>query len=177
MRAVEDRGPPSASRPVPPGRPRRVPVAAVAWLRAGLIAVVVIVADQLSKHAVEHSIVRGEERKLLPGIQLVNTRNRGVAFGFLPGSHVGVTILIAVALLALLAYFARHAGQPLIWLPTGMLIGGALGNIIDRLKDGAVTDFIKLPLGWPPFNLADTSITVGIVVLFLLIDHLRRAEP
>jgi signal peptidase II len=177
MRAVEDRGPPSASRPVPPDRPRRLAVAAAAWLRAGLIALVVIVADQLSKHAVEHSIVRGEERKLLPGIQLVNTRNRGVAFGFLPGSHVGVTILIAVALLALLAYFARHAGQPLIWLPTGMLIGGALGNIIDRLKDGAVTDFIKLPLGWPPFNLADTSITVGIVVLFLLIDHLRRVEP
>jgi signal peptidase II len=107
----------------------------------------------------------------------VNTRNRGVAFGFLPGSHVGVTILIAVALLALLAYFARHAEQPLIWLPTGMLLGGALGNIIDRLKDGAVTDFIKLPLGWPPFNLADTSITLGIVILFLLIDHLRRLEP
>jgi len=88
-----------------------------------------------------------------------------------------VTILIAVALLALLAYFARHAEKPLIWLPTGMLIGGALGNIIDRLKDGAVTDFVKLPLGWPPFNLADSSITLGIVILFLLIDHLRRVEP
>jgi signal peptidase II len=177
MRPIEDRGPSSASHPARPGRQRRLPVAATAWLRAGLVAVVVIVADQLSKRAVEHSIVPGEERKLLPGIQLVNTRNRGVAFGFLPGSHVGVTILIAVALLALLAYFARHSEAPLIWLPTGMLLGGALGNIADRLKDGAVTDFIKLPLGWPPFNLADTSITLGIVILFLLIDHLRRTEP
>ncbi len=50
-----------------------------------------------------------------------------------------------------------------MWLPTGMLIGGALGNIIDRIRDGSVTDFIKLPLGWPPFNLADASITLGIL--------------
>jgi len=177
MRGIEDRGRPGASQPASRGRSRRVPVAAAAWMRVALIAIAVIAADQLSKRAVEHSIVRGEERKVLPGIQLVNTRNRGVAFGFLPGSHVAVTILIAVALLALLAYFARHAEKPLIWLPTGMLIGGALGNIIDRLKDGAVTDFVKLPLGWPPFNLADSSITLGIVILFLLIDHQRRVEP
>ena len=50
----------------------------------------------------------------------------------------------------------------LIWLPTGMLVGGALGNILDRISDGSVTDFIKLPLGWPPFNLADSSIVVAI---------------
>ena len=58
-----------------------------------------------------------------------------------------------------------------------MLLGGALGNILDRLRDGAVTDFIKLPLGWPPFNLADASITLGIVILFLLVDHQRHAAP
>jgi signal peptidase II len=177
MRPVEDRGQPTASEEPARSASRRLPVVLGAWIRAGLVAVIVIVADQLSKRAIEHSIVRGEERKVLPGIQLVNTRNRGVAFGFLPGSHVAVTILIGVALLALLVYFARNAEKPLIWLPTGMLIGGALGNIIDRLKDGAVTDFIKLPLGWPPFNLADTCITLGIVILFLLIDHLRHAEP
>lgn len=177
MQPIEDRSRGGASQCVPPGRQRTRTVLASAWIRAGLVALGVIVADQLSKRAVEHSIVHGEARKLLPGIQLVNTRNRGVAFGFLPGSHLGVTILIALALLALLAYFARHVHQPLIWLPTGMLIGGALGNIVDRLNSGAVTDFIKLPLGWPPFNLADSSITVGIVTLFLLIDHLRRVEP
>ena len=65
--------------------------------------------------------------------------------------------------------------QPWIWLPTGMLIGGALGNIIDRVRLGSVTDFIKLPLGWPPFNLADASITLGILALFLLIDGSRRS--
>ncbi len=146
----------------------------VAWVRAGLVLIAVIAADQLSKRAIEHSIVPGEERKLLPGIQLVNTRNHGVAFGFLPGNHIAVTILIALALALLLAYFARHTAVTLLWLPTGMLLGGALGNIIDRLRDGSVTDFIKLPLGWPPFNLADTAITLGILILFLLIDHARH---
>jgi signal peptidase II len=148
-----------------------------AWLLALLVLLAVVVLDQLSKKAVRHSIVPGEERRLLPGIQLVNTRNNGVAFGLFPGSHIGVTILIGVALVALLAYFALHAGQRLIWLPTGMLLGGALGNILDRVRDGAVTDFIKLPLGWPPFNLADSSITLGILILFLLIDDSRRAVP
>jgi signal peptidase II len=147
---------------------------AAVWARAGLVLIVVVAADQLSKHAVEHSIVPGEERKLLPGVQLVNTRNHGVAFGFLPENHLGVTILIGLALLLLLGYFARHVTRPLIWLPTGMLLGGALGNILDRLRDGSVTDFIKLPLGWPPFNLADTSITLGILILFILLDHPRR---
>jgi signal peptidase II len=139
-----------------------------------LVAIVVIGADQLSKHIVEGSITPGEERSFLPGIEFVHTHNPGVAFGFLPGNHVATTILIAVALLLLLAYFATHLTLPLVWLPTGMLIGGALGNILDRLRHGSVTDFIKLPLGWPPFNLADTSITLGIVILFLIVDFSRR---
>ncbi len=120
------------------------------------------------------NISPGDEHRFLPGIELVNTRNRGVAFGFLPGSHVGVTILIAVALLVLLVYFARHLDRPLIWLPTGLLIGGAIGNVIDRIRAGSVTDFVKLPLGWPPFNLADASITIGILVLVIVIDRGRE---
>jgi signal peptidase II len=147
-----------------------------AWLLVAAVAVVVIVLDQLTKHAVETSITPGEEHKLLPGIDLVHSRNRGIAFGFLPGSHAGVTIVIAIALLILLVYFARNAGRALMWLPTGMLIGGALGNIADRLRHGSVTDFIKLPLGWPPFNLADASITLGIVILFLVAEHSRRSD-
>jgi signal peptidase II len=147
------------------------------WLRAALVLVVVVVVDRLSKHWVEHSIVPGEERRFLPGVQFVYTHNHGVAFGFLPGNHIAVTILIAVAIVALLAYFALHIARPLIWLPTGMIAGGALGNVLDRLRFGSVTDFIKLPLGWPPFNLADASITLGIVILFVLVDVRRHADP
>jgi signal peptidase II len=149
----------------------------LAWLRAAAVLVLVVVVDQLSKHAIEHSIVRGEEHKFLPGIQLVDTRNNGVAFGFLPGNHLAMTILIVLALLVLLVYFARHSTRALMWLPTGMIAGGALGNVLDRLRHGSVTDFVKLPLGWPPFNLADASITVGILILFLLIDRSRHRSP
>jgi signal peptidase II len=147
-----------------------------AWARAGLVVLVVLVSDQLSKHLVRGSIVPGEERRVLPGLQLVNTRNHGVAFGFLPGDQLVVTLVIGVALLALLVYFALHATRPLIWLPTGMLIGGALGNILDRLQEGSVTDFIKLPLGWPPFNLADTSITLGVLLLLLFVLETPRKD-
>jgi signal peptidase II len=145
------------------------------WVRAVLVAVAVIAVDQISKRAVQDALVPGEERGVLPGVQLVYTRNHGVAFGFLPGDHLVVTVVIALALLALLVYFARHLTRPLIWLPTGMLIGGALGNVIDRLREGSVTDFIKLPLGWPPFNLADTSITLGVLILVILIERPREA--
>jgi signal peptidase II len=140
----------------------------------GLVALAVLAADQLSKHAVEQSITPGETRRFLPGVQLVNTRNHGVAFGFLPGSHLAVTILIALALVALVAYFALHSSRPLIWLPTGLLLGGALGNVLDRLREGSVTDFIKLPLGWPPFNLADASITLGVILLLFAFEAPRK---
>jgi signal peptidase II len=143
------------------------------WTRAALVAGAVVAIDQLSKSAIRGDIVPGEERRLLPGVQLVDTRNQGVAFGFLPGHHLVVTIVIGLALLALLAYFHRHAARPLIWLPTGLLIGGALGNILDRLRSGSVTDFIKFPLGWPPFNLADASITLGVVILLLVVERPR----
>jgi signal peptidase II len=171
VRAAEDRQPGGRSLP----RGRGIAFGGP-WLRAVLVLVFVVVADQLSKHAINASIVQGEERKFLPGVQLVNTRNNGVAFGFLPGSHVAVTIVIGVALVALVVYFALHSREKLIWLPTGMLLGGAIGNVADRVRDGAVTDFIKLPLGWPPFNVADMSITLGVLFLFLVIDHARAAR-
>jgi signal peptidase II len=145
------------------------------WLRAALVALVVVALDQLSKSAVRRAIVPGEERRVLPGIELVDTRNHGVAFGFLPGAHVAITLVIGCALLALLVHFARHSERPLLWLPTGMLLGGALGNILDRLREGSVTDFVKLPLGWPPFNLADVAITLGVLTLVFVLERPRRA--
>jgi signal peptidase II len=142
---------------------------AVLW--AALVTALVVALDQLSKAAVRDSIVPGEPRGVLPGVQLINTRNHGVAFGFLPGKDFAVSVLVGVVLLLLLVYFARHLEKPLLWLPTGMLLGGAFGNIIDRLRDGSVTDFVKLPLGWPAFNLADASITLGVLLLFLVIER------
>jgi signal peptidase II len=165
-------GPPAGADPP---RPRR---ALRSFSRAAAVAALVIGLDQATKAAVRSSITPGEERRFLPGVQLVNTRNHGVAFGFSAGNDVVVTALIALALLVLLVYFARHLDRPWIWLPTGMLLGGAVGNVIDRLRAGSVTDFVKLPLGWPPFNLADAAITLGILALFAVIDRgrTRRQE-
>jgi signal peptidase II len=149
----------------------------MAWLRAALVAAVVVALDQLTKKLLESSLRMGSERKLVPGLTLVNTRNNGIAFGVEPGSYALVSVVIGLALLALLVYFLRHATRPLVWLPTGLLFGGAIGNIIDRVREGAVTDFIKLPLGWPPFNLADAAITVGVLILIVLVareDSERR---
>ena len=144
-----------------------------AYARAALVLVLVLALDQLTKHLVQHSIVPGEQVRFLPGIQLVNTRNHGVAFGLEAGSQLIVTILVGLALLALLVYFATHASRPLVWLPTGLLLGGALGNLLDRIRSGSVVDFIKLPLGWPPFNLADASIVLGVALLLFVVEWRR----
>ena len=145
-----------------------------AWLLAGAVALGVLLVDQGAKELIVRSIAVGEERKVLPGIEFVHSQNHGVAFGLFPDAPGVVIALIALALVALIVYFSRHATMPLIWLPTGMLIGGAIGNIVDRLRHGSVTDFIKLPLGWPPFNLADASITLGVLALFIVVDAGRR---
>jgi signal peptidase II len=143
------------------------------WARAVLATAVVIALDQATKALVRASIATGQHETVLPGVRLVHVRNDGVAFGVFAGGATIVTIVIAAALIALLAYFATHLDKPLVWLPTGMLLGGALGNIIDRVRDGAVTDFIKLP-GWPAFNVADMSITFGVIVLLYVVERAAR---
>jgi len=146
-----------------------------AWSRAGVVLVAVLATDQLVKALVTEGLLRGEQRDLLGPIKLVNTRNTGVAFGQLQDGGIIVSLVIALALGALLVYFVRHASTPLIWLPTGMLLGGALGNIVDRVREGAVIDYLKLP-HWPAFNVADAAITVGVVILLVVVERGERAR-
>ena len=147
---------------------------------AGLTAVAVIALDQLTKAIARNSISAGNDAQLLGGlIKIVDVRNSGVAFGQLSGGGIIVGVVVALALMALLWYFLSHLGTPLIWLATGLVIGGAIGNIIDRVRAGAVTDFIKLP-HWPAFNFADAAITVGVIALVVLVEvdarRTRRIE-
>jgi signal peptidase II len=146
-------------------------MAVSAWGRVALVAAGVVALDQATKALVRATIERGERVSVLPGVEVVHTRNTGVAFGALSGGGAVVTVVIALALVALLAYFATHLARPLFWLPTGMLLGGAIGNVIDRVRDGAVTDYIQLPLGFPAFNVADMSITFGVLVLLYVLEH------
>jgi signal peptidase II len=140
-----------------------------ATLRAVAVAAGVLAADQAAKAVVRSSIGRGERIDVLPGLDLVNTRNTGVAFGFFSGGGTVVAVVALVALAALLAFFATHLGRPLVWLPTGLLVGGAAGNLIDRAHEGAVTDFVDLPL-WPAFNVADAAITIGVLALLYVLE-------
>lgn len=142
------------------------------WARAGLVLAAVLLADQLTKRLVRHSLAFGEENPVFPALKLVRVRNDGIAFGALAGGRTLVVVAVAAALVGLVVFFATHARTPLAWLPTGLLLGGALGNIFDRIRDGAVTDFLKLP-AWPAFNVADMAITFGVLALLYVLDEAR----
>ena len=143
------------------------------WLRAGFVLAAVLVLDQVSKALVRSSLALGQEESVFPLVAFVHTRNRGVAFSALEGHTSLVTAVIALAVVALVVYFATHADRPRAWLPTGLLAGGALGNVIDRLHQGFVTDFVKLP-AWPVFNVADMAITFGVLALLLVAERPER---
>jgi signal peptidase II len=140
-----------------------------------LVLAAVLALDQLTKRLVSHAIAPGERIAVLPGLHLVHTRNHGVAFGLEAGHGALVAGLVGLALLGLLVYFATHTSRPLVWLATGLLLGGALGNLLDRIRTGSVVDFLQLPLGWPPFNLADASIVLGVALLLFAIESPRAA--
>ncbi len=142
-----------------------------AWARMVAVAIAVIALDQVTKALVDANIARGGSEDVVLGIRFVNVRNTGVAFSSLQGAGPLIGIIVAVALLGLLVYFTRHAGQPLIWLPTGMLLGGALGNVVDRIREGAVVDFIKVVDFWPAFNVADISVTLGVLLLLWVMER------
>ena len=141
-----------------------------AWGLAGLVAAAVLAADQLTKALVRADLELGERREVVAFLDLLRVNNDGVAFGVLGGGGALVAIVVAAAIAALLVYFALHATRPLAWLPTGMLIGGALGNALDRVRDGHVTDFLKVP-HWPAFNVADIAITLGVVALLVVMER------
>lgn len=139
------------------------------WSRAGLLLGAVLLSDQFSKAVVKDRVALGSEDSVFPLVTLVHTKNRGVAFSALEDQTAIVIAVISVALLALVAYVWHNAARPGIWVPAGLLLGGALGNVVDRIRDGEVTDFIKLP-GWPAFNGADIAITFGVLALLYVIE-------
>jgi signal peptidase II len=143
--------------------------------RAALVAAIVLGLDQLTKHTLAAGIAAGESKKFLPGINFVHVRNTGVAFSIFSDGGTLVLVFTLVALALLVGYFALHPGRPWLWIPTGMLVGGAVGNLIDRIANGAVTDFIKLP-HWPAFNVADMSITFGVLALVWVLEGPRQGR-
>ena len=146
-----------------------------AWLRAGATAALFLALDQLTKQLVVHALELGETRNVFFGIELTYGRNTGVAFGAFGGGGVPVALLTAVAVSLLLGYFALKARTPWLWLPVGLVAGGAFGNLLDRIRDGSVIDFID-PMLWPAFNLADVWIVLGILGLLYVIEG-KKPSP
>lgn len=143
-----------------------------AFARAVVVLAIVVGLDQLTKHTIATGIAPGETRKFLPLVNLVHVRNTGVAFGFLSSGGALVLAFTLIALAVLIGYLAWRPERPWLWLPTGMLVGGAVGNLIDRISSGSVIDFIKLP-DWPAFNVADMSITFGVLALLWVLEGKR----
>jgi signal peptidase II len=144
-----------------------------AWGLAAALAVVVVILDQIAKNIVEHHIVLGEQVDVLGPLKLTLSHNEGVAFGLADGGGVLLVAITLIALGVVLWLFSRDPVRPGMWVATGLLAGGAFGNLIDRIRHGHVTDFIELP-HWPPFNLADCGITCGVIIL--LVIYMREAE-
>jgi len=141
--------------------------------RALLTAGVVVALDQVTKALVKDEVLPGEHVDLFPGLQLSNVRNTGVAFGALEGAGLAVAFLIGISLTLLIGYFVVNRELPLLWLPVGMLVGGAAGNLIDRAREGAVVDFID-PVAWPAFNVADSCIVLGVLLLLFVVEREAR---
>jgi signal peptidase II len=144
-----------------------------AWWLAGALCLAVVIVDQAVKAVIEDRIVLGEKVDVLGPLKLTLSHNEGVAFGLAGGSGAPLVVVTVAALGVVLYLFSRNPARPMMWIATGLLAGGAVGNLSDRIRAGAVTDFIELP-HWPPFNLADCAISVGVVLLVFI--YLREAE-
>jgi signal peptidase II len=147
----------------------RTPGPAAALATAG----VVVALDQATKQLAVSGIDRGEHVNVFFGLDFTNARNTGVAFGALEGGGLVVAVLIGLSLTLLLGYFALNREKPWLWLPVGLLLGGALGNLADRAREGAVIDFID-PVAWPAFNVADSCIVIGVLALLYVVEGRER---
>lgn len=135
-------------------------------LTAGLLALAL---DQFSKWIVLRSLGPGSDREAVTVIPhvlwFIFVRNTGSAFGLFQGSAGPLKVVAILAVLALAVYYMRAAkGDPIVSIALGLQVGGAIGNIVDRFRHGYVVDWIHVPR-WPTFNIADSAITIGVVLL------------
>jgi len=141
------------------------------WRLAGALCGLVVVFDQAAKALVEANLVPGEDVELLGPIGLTLSHNSGVAFGLAGGGGARLVLLASLALLVVGYVFSRDPTRPGMWVAAGLLAGGALGNLADRIRADAVTDYIQIG-SWPAFNVADIAVTAGVVILAL--SYLRE---
>ena len=162
--------PPPTPQPAPA---RRMPADALQWAGLTAIVVVTIAADQVTKLVARRSFTPDDPFEVVPFFQFTNTRNSGVAFGQFQNNQL---IVIGLSITWMLYYFSRSGGRHML-LPValGLLVGGADSNLVDRVLQGYVTDFLHVG-NFPVFNLADAASTCGVILLLLTLLQGERAR-
>jgi signal peptidase II len=145
-----------------------------AWRLAAALCGLVVVLDQAAKALVEDHLVPGQQVDVVgSAVGLTLSHNQGVAFGLASGSGVPLIVFALLALAFVGFLLSRDPDRPGMWVAVGLIAGGALGNLADRVRAGAVTDYVAIG-SWPPFNLADVAITAGVALLAFI--YLREGE-
>jgi len=151
------------------------------WVALAAVALAALAADQLTKYIVTSKLSLDESVHVVGSFWIHHVRNSGIAFGLFSQATAVVIVLTAAALLWMLVFFARSgARHPILPVALGLVIGGSLSNLLDRVRLGFVTDFLDLRW-WPAFNLADSFIVVGVLILLgtlvLAEREPRRRQP
>jgi signal peptidase II len=145
------------------------------WAALALVAGAAGAADQATKHLVVGQLGLGQSVEVLGPLSIHHVQNSGIAFGLFASATSIVIFLTALAVLWMLVFFARSgAGHPVLPVGLGLVLGGSLSNLVDRVRLGHVTDFLDFTF-WPAFNLADTFIVTGVATILALILLSDRA--
>jgi signal peptidase II len=157
---------------------RRLGATWLQWLSLVAVALAALGADQLTKSIVTSELALNEEARVIGPFSIHHVQNSGIAFGFFASATSLVILLTTVAVVWMIYFFARSGSRHTV-LPValGLVIGGSVSNLVDRVRLGHVTDFLDFTY-WPAFNLADTFIVVGVAILLLaLVAADRRGGP
>ena len=153
---------------------------ATQWAGLAAIAGAAVAADQLTKQVLARALELGEEVQIAGPFSIHHVHNSGIAFGLFSSATGVVIALTAVAVVWMLVFFSRSGGRhPVLPVALGLVLGGSLGNLLDRVRLGHVTDFLDFRY-WPAFNLADVFIDVGVATLFGALaggDRSKRRPP
>jgi signal peptidase II len=167
---------PDAASPVLVGE-RKLGAGPSQWLALGAIALATVAADQLTKHLVASQLQLGDGVHVAGPLWIRHVQNSGIAFGLFSRSTAVVIVLTGIAIIWMLAYFARSgARHPVLPVALGLVIGGSSSNLVDRVRLGYVTDFIDFRW-WPAFNLADSFFVIGVLVLLAALVYAEREPP
>jgi signal peptidase II len=147
------------------------------WLSFALVAICALGADQLSKWLVSSRLELGSSVTVVGPIDIHHVQNSGIAFGLFSQS-TSIVIVLTSAVVIAMVYFFAHSGarHPLLPAALGLVIGGSVSNLVDRVVNGHVTDFIRISF-WPTFNLADSFIVLGVLALIFFLIAPDRYLP